>query len=71
VLLVLLGLHIGIEYAMNIPIFEHIMIISLIVFIPGEDAEKFVAWVKSSLLKNDKSPKTLERKASVDDAVST
>jgi hypothetical protein len=71
VLIVLLGLHIGIEYAMNIPIFEHIMIISLIVFIPGEDADKFVAWVKSRFSKDDKKTKVLEPKASVDDAVST
>jgi len=46
VLLVLLGLHLGIDYAMNIPIFQHIMIASLVIFIPGEDAEKFVAWLK-------------------------
>src|SRR5262249_39948658 len=47
VLLVLLALHLGIEYAMNIPLFEHIMIASLVIFIPGEDAEKFVAWFKA------------------------
>ncbi|MBU6455751.1 MAG: HTTM domain-containing protein [Cyanobacteria bacterium REEB67] len=46
VLLILLALHLGIDYAMNIPIFEHVMIASLVAFIPGEDAEKFVAWVK-------------------------
>jgi hypothetical protein len=50
VLLVLLSLHLGIEYAMNIPLFEHIMIASLVAFIPGQDAEKFVAWVKGWLV---------------------
>src|SRR5262249_39413078 len=43
VLLLLLAFHLGIDYAMNIPLFEHIMIVSLIIFIPGEDADKFVA----------------------------
>jgi hypothetical protein len=51
VLLVLLALHVGIEYAMNIPIFEHIMIASLVIFIPEEDAEKFVARVQGWLSK--------------------
>jgi hypothetical protein len=37
VLLTLLALHLGIEYAMNIPVFEHIMIASLVIFIPAED----------------------------------
>ena len=54
VLLGLLALHLGIEYAMNIPIFEHIMIASLIVFIPAEDAEKFVAWIKGLLANRSK-----------------
>jgi Vitamin K-dependent gamma-carboxylase len=46
VLLVLLAFHLGIDYSMNIPIFEHIMIASLVIFIPGEDAEWFVAQMK-------------------------
>jgi len=54
VLLVLLAFHLGIDYAMNIPIFEHIMIASLLTFIPGEDAEKFVAWLKARLRKYNK-----------------
>jgi hypothetical protein len=49
VLLALLALHVGIEYAMNIPMFEHIMIASLVAFVPSEDAEKFVAWLKGRL----------------------
>jgi Vitamin K-dependent gamma-carboxylase len=49
VLLVLLSLHLGIEYAMNIPIFEHIMIASLLIYIPGEDAEKCLAWLKNGI----------------------
>jgi hypothetical protein len=51
VLLVLLAFHLSIDYAMNIPIFEHIMIASLLIFIPGEDAEKFVARLKVWLSK--------------------
>ncbi len=51
VLLVLLAFHLGIDYAMNIPMFEHIMIASLLIFIPGEDAEKFVARLKVCLSK--------------------
>jgi len=50
VLLALLALHLGIEWAMNIPMFEHIMIASLLVFIPGEDAEKFVTAIKNRFL---------------------
>jgi Vitamin K-dependent gamma-carboxylase len=42
VLASLLALHLGIDYAMNIPIFEHIMIASLVIFIPAADAEKLV-----------------------------
>jgi len=53
VLLALLALHLGIEYAMNIPMFEHIMIASLLVFVPSEDAEKFVAWIKHWLGKRN------------------
>ena len=49
VLLILLAFHLSIDYAMNIPIFEHIMIASLVAFIPGDDAEKFVAWVKKRI----------------------
>jgi hypothetical protein len=55
VLLVLLVFHLSIDYAMNIPIFEHIMIASLVIFIPGEDAEKFVARLKVWLSKFGKS----------------
>ena len=43
VLALLLAMHLGIEYAMNIPIFEHIMIACLFVFIRGEDAEAIFA----------------------------
>jgi hypothetical protein len=54
VLFALLALHLGIEYAMNIPMFEHIMIASLLIFVPAEDAEKFVAWFKGRLFKRNK-----------------
>jgi hypothetical protein len=55
VLIILLGLHLGIEYSMNIPMFEHIMIASFICFIPGEDAEKFIALIRGRLRKSSKS----------------
>lgn len=47
VLLSLLALHLGIDYAMNIPIFEHIMIASLVIFIPAEDLKKFAAIIRA------------------------
>lgn len=40
VLSLLLLLHVGIEYSMNIPMFEHMMIASLIVFVYPEDLSK-------------------------------
>jgi hypothetical protein len=49
VLLLLLAMHLGIEYAMNIPIFEHIMMASLFIFIRGEDAEALLARAKTWL----------------------
>lgn len=49
VLLSLVALHLGIDYAMNIPLFEHIMIVSLIVFIPAEDLAKFMNTIRSAL----------------------
>ncbi len=53
VLLSLLALHLGIDYAMNIPVFEHIMIACLILFIPAEDLQKLMskikAWVSPAL----------------------
>jgi hypothetical protein len=49
VLLLLLVMHLGIEYAMNIPIFEHIMMASLFIFIRGEDAEAWFAKAKAWL----------------------
>jgi len=55
VLIALLALHLGIEYAMNIPMFEHIMIASLVLFVPSEDSEKFVTWFKGRLRKRNSS----------------
>jgi hypothetical protein len=52
VLVLLLIFHMDIEYSMNIPIFEHIMIVSLICFIPGEDAEKFIDKIRGQLRKS-------------------
>lgn len=49
VLLSLIALHLGIDYAMNIPLFEHIMIVSLIVFIPAEDLAKFMNQIRSAV----------------------
>ncbi len=53
VLVILLAFHLGIEYSMNIPIFEHIMIASLICFIPGEDAERFITKLRGQLRASD------------------
>ncbi|MBY0360252.1 MAG: HTTM domain-containing protein [Candidatus Obscuribacterales bacterium] len=39
-------LHLGIEYTMNLPIFESLMIASLIVFVPGEDLKKAYNWLQ-------------------------
>jgi hypothetical protein len=47
VLLSLILLHLGIDYAMNIPLFEHIMIVSLVLFIPSEDLAKFMQKIRS------------------------
>ncbi len=47
--LVLAGLvllHLGIEYSMNIPMFEHIMLISLILFVYPEDLTGVMDWIK-------------------------
>lgn len=49
VLLSLLALHLGIDYAMNIPIFEHIMIVSLVLFIPAEDLATFMEKIRAAL----------------------
>lgn len=49
VLAALVALHTGIEYAMNIPIFEHIMLASLVVFVPAADLQRFLYWVKCRL----------------------
>lgn len=43
----LLALHLGIDYSMNIPVFEHIMIASLIIFIPAEDLTSAMNKVKT------------------------
>jgi hypothetical protein len=56
VLMLLLAMHLGIEYAMNIPIFEHIMIASLFIFIRGEDAEAWFAKAKTWLSGNRSEP---------------
>ena len=47
VLLSLVALHLGIDYAMNIPIFEHIMLASLVIFIPAEDLKKCAAIIRT------------------------
>jgi len=71
VLLALLALHLGIDYSMNIPIFEHIMIASLLIFIPGEDAERFVAWVKGRLSKFFRPKSVPQPKVAVDPSFAT
>ena len=47
VLLAALCLHLGIEYSMNIPLFEWIMIAGLVTFIYPEDLARAWAWVRN------------------------
>lgn len=47
VLASLLLLHIGIDYCMNIPVFEHIMIASLLLFIPAKDLTYLMNKIKA------------------------
>jgi hypothetical protein len=49
VLAAALCLHIGIEYSMNIPVFEQIMIASLILFVEPSDIRWFGGWVRDKL----------------------
>ncbi len=42
----LIGLHLGIEYSMNLPMFEWIMIAALVLFIPAEDLTAFAKWIQ-------------------------
>ena len=46
VLLAALGLHLSIEYAMNIPIFQWLMIATLVTFIYPEDLSRAWAWAR-------------------------
>jgi hypothetical protein len=50
VLLAGLALHIGIEYAMNIPIFEWIMVATYVNFIEPQDFTRMWNWARSALL---------------------
>ena len=43
------GLHLGIEYTMNIPLFSFLMIASYITFLTGDDFRHFLAWAKRPL----------------------
>jgi hypothetical protein len=49
VLLAALCLHLGIEYSMNIPLFEWIMIAGLVTFIYPEDLARAGAWMRNWL----------------------
>ncbi len=46
VLLAALGLHLGIEYSMNIPLFQWMMMITYVTFIYPEDLTRAWAWVR-------------------------
>lgn len=39
-------LHLGLEYCLNIPIFQHIILSSYVLFVDPNDLEKIIAWVK-------------------------
>ena len=39
------GLHLGIEYALNIPLFSALMVASYLVFLRQSDLERFAGWV--------------------------
>ena len=43
------GLHLGIEYSMNIPLFSFLMIASYITFLTADDLRHFLAWAKRPL----------------------
>jgi hypothetical protein len=45
VLLLATSLHLGIEYAMNIPLFSFLMVTSYVTFLPSEQVEAAVSWV--------------------------
>jgi|HubBroStandDraft_6_1064221.scaffolds.fasta_scaffold365825_1 hypothetical protein len=47
VILLVISLHIGIEYTMNIPMFEWITVSTLITFVYPEDLARFWAWVRA------------------------
>ncbi len=42
-----LALHLGIDYAMNIPMFEYITMAGYLVFVDSKDTERAVEWLKS------------------------
>lgn len=47
VLLALLGLHLGIDYMINLPVFEWAFICTLITFIPGQDLQRLFSKIAS------------------------
>ncbi|MBY0546577.1 MAG: HTTM domain-containing protein [Candidatus Obscuribacterales bacterium] len=49
VLLAAVALHLGIEYTMNIPLFEYVMLVSFILFIYPEDLERAIVLTKQKL----------------------
>lgn len=53
-------LHLGIEYTMNLPIFESLMISSLIVFVPGEDIKALYNKLRNAFAKMISVPATAE-----------
>lgn len=42
-------LHLGIEYVMNIPVFEQAMMAALVLFVDSKDLSKALSWMQSSI----------------------
>jgi len=59
VLLAALGLHLSIEYAMNLPLFEWIMISTFVLFIYPEDLSRAWAWVRDRVAPRLGAPATV------------
>ncbi len=45
------GLHIGLEYSMNVPLFQPTMLGLLVCFVPPEDLRSFRTWFRSRVLR--------------------
>ncbi len=52
-------LHLGIEYTMNLPLFEWLFIFSFVVFVYPEDLTKAMDWLKAKIAELDGAPFTV------------